>query len=143
MKIHYTFEGDLSVVATISANVSNIDFIMRGLPGQPESTNLNYCRLLPVCFLCFKEGEGQTVCVLFIHRAYGNLYFMGKSLFHKLTINFLYDNNLNLAGLGKIFVQRKVSAVWYIATIPDSPAQLQSVIPYSRKLSREKTFVDR
>ena len=25
------------MVATISANVSNIDFIMRGLPGQPES----------------------------------------------------------------------------------------------------------
>lgn len=37
VKIHYTFEGDMSVVATISANVSNIDFIMRGLPGQPES----------------------------------------------------------------------------------------------------------
>jgi hypothetical protein len=41
VKIHYTYEGDLSVVATISANVSNIDFIMRGLPGQPESKYFN------------------------------------------------------------------------------------------------------
>ena len=41
VKIHYTFEGDLTVVATISANVSNIDFIMKGLPGQPESKLLS------------------------------------------------------------------------------------------------------
>lgn len=37
VKIHYTLEGDTSVLATISANVSTIDFIMKGLPGQPES----------------------------------------------------------------------------------------------------------
>ena len=36
VKIHYTLEGQTQVVATISANVAKIDFIMRGLPGQPE-----------------------------------------------------------------------------------------------------------
>ena len=30
------------MVATICANVSNIDFIMRGLPGQPESKSKAY-----------------------------------------------------------------------------------------------------
>lgn len=37
VKIHYTVEGDTTVISTISANVATIDFIMRGLPGQPES----------------------------------------------------------------------------------------------------------
>lgn len=37
VKIHYTVEGDTSVISTISANVATIDFIMKGLPGQPES----------------------------------------------------------------------------------------------------------
>lgn len=36
VKIHYTVEGDSAVIATISANVATIDFIKRGLPGQPE-----------------------------------------------------------------------------------------------------------
>lgn len=37
VKIHYCIEGDTTVVSTIGANVATIDFIMRGLPGQPPS----------------------------------------------------------------------------------------------------------
>ncbi len=40
----------MSVLATISANVSNIDFIMRGLPGQPES-QISLCVNVCVCVL--------------------------------------------------------------------------------------------
>lgn len=36
VKIHYTLEGQTQVIATISANVATLDFIRRGLPGQPE-----------------------------------------------------------------------------------------------------------
>ena len=40
VKIHYTLEGSTEVVATISANVATIDFIMKGLPGQPEGMHV-------------------------------------------------------------------------------------------------------
>ena len=36
VKIHYTVEGDTTVIATISANIAKLDFLRRGLPGQPE-----------------------------------------------------------------------------------------------------------
>lgn len=36
VKIHYTIEGDTTVIATISANIAKLDFLRRGLPGQPE-----------------------------------------------------------------------------------------------------------
>ncbi|KAL5499612.1 hypothetical protein EMCRGX_G011063 [Ephydatia muelleri] len=35
VKIHYTLEGQTKVVATLSANVAKLEFIKRGLPGQP------------------------------------------------------------------------------------------------------------
>lgn len=35
VKIHYTLEGQSKVIATISANVAKLEFIKRGLPGQP------------------------------------------------------------------------------------------------------------
>ena len=38
VKIHYTVEGDTTVIATLSANIAKLDFIRRGLPGQPEGT---------------------------------------------------------------------------------------------------------
>jgi hypothetical protein len=37
VKLHYTFEGSTSVLATISANIATLDFIFRGLPGQPAN----------------------------------------------------------------------------------------------------------
>lgn len=36
VKIHYSVEGDTTVIATLSANISKLDFIRMGLPGQPE-----------------------------------------------------------------------------------------------------------
>lgn len=36
VKLHYTIDGETSVIVTLSANISNMDFILRGLPGQPE-----------------------------------------------------------------------------------------------------------
>ena len=36
VKLHYSVEGDTTVIATLSANISKLDFILRGLPGQPE-----------------------------------------------------------------------------------------------------------
>ena len=35
VKIHFTLEGQSKVIATISANVAKLEFIKRGLPGQP------------------------------------------------------------------------------------------------------------
>lgn len=37
VKLHYTLEGTTTVIATISANIAKLDFIFRGLPGQPEN----------------------------------------------------------------------------------------------------------
>uniref|UniRef100_A0A1X7V7P1 Uncharacterized protein n=1 Tax=Amphimedon queenslandica TaxID=400682 RepID=A0A1X7V7P1_AMPQE len=37
VKLHYTLEGDTSVIATLSANISKMEFIFRGLPGAPEN----------------------------------------------------------------------------------------------------------
>ena len=36
VKIHYTLEGTTTVIKTISANISKLDFILLGLPGAPE-----------------------------------------------------------------------------------------------------------
>ena len=36
VKIHYTLEGSTTVIKTLSANISKVDFIMLGLPGAPE-----------------------------------------------------------------------------------------------------------
>ena len=36
VKIHYTLEGSTTVIKTLSANISKVDFIMVGLPGAPE-----------------------------------------------------------------------------------------------------------
>lgn len=47
MKIHYTLEGETTVLATIEANVATVDFIMRGLPGQPEGTFAPHSSCLP------------------------------------------------------------------------------------------------
>lgn len=40
VKIHYSVEGDTTVIATLSANISKLDFIRMGLPGQPEGIGL-------------------------------------------------------------------------------------------------------
>lgn len=38
VKLHYTLEGETTVIATLSANISKMEFIFQpGLPGQPEN----------------------------------------------------------------------------------------------------------
>ncbi|CAI8049781.1 hypothetical protein GBAR_LOCUS27404 [Geodia barretti] len=36
VKLHYSVEGDTTVIATLSANIGKLEFILRGLPGQPD-----------------------------------------------------------------------------------------------------------
>lgn len=36
VKLHYSVEGDTTVLTSFSANISKLDFIFRGFPGQPE-----------------------------------------------------------------------------------------------------------
>lgn len=36
VKLHYTLEGETTVIATITANIATLDFIFRKLPGQPQ-----------------------------------------------------------------------------------------------------------
>ena len=38
VKLHYSVEGDTTVIATLSANIGKLEFILRGLPGQPDGT---------------------------------------------------------------------------------------------------------